>query len=528
MLEMLKFDLPKDQASIIKVIGVGGGGSNAVTHMFKQGIKGVDFYICNTDVQSLSLSPVPNKISLGATGLGAGSIPSVGRDSALQRESDIRGILEHNTSMLFITAGMGGGTGTGAAPVIARIARELGILTVGIVTKPFGFEGRKRLQQAEVGIEELKKYVDTILVVCNDKLLDLQGDLKLSQAFGKADDVLTIAAKGIAEIITVTGRINVDFEDVKTVMNSSGKAIMGAGIASGEDRAMQAVQYALTSPLLDDTDIKGADHVLLYITSGKNEISLEELNEITAYITSQAGDNANVIWGDGIDDSLDDEIAITLIATGFDKKDKIVHRMDDILGNTYSTPVHNRPEPISEVTLVEKKPIEVVSSISSVAEITPIVPEIKVEVPLTLFEDTAKAQQSEESFIEQYQVSPEPVETPIISRIEPEFEIINKTVPEPAQERPFIRKPLVFPNEREQESQRIDRVSKLKDISIARPKSGNLEDLEKQPAYMRRNVELQDTSNSAESSISRYTLNTETPSKPVLRENNSFLHDSVD
>lgn len=522
---MLKFDLPKEQASIIKVIGVGGGGSNAVTHMFKQGIKGVDFYICNTDVQSLSLSPVPNKISLGATGLGAGSIPSVGRDSALQREADIRAILEQNTSMLFVTAGMGGGTGTGAAPVIAKIAREMGILTVGIVTKPFGFEGRKRLQQADAGIEELKKYVDTILVICNDKLLDLQGDLKLSQAFGKADDVLTIAAKGIAEIITVTGRINVDFEDVKTVMSNSGKAIMGAGIASGPDRAIEAVQHALTSPLLDDTDIKGADHVLLYITSGKNEISLEELNEITAYITSQAGENANVFWGDGIDESLDDEIAITLIATGFDKKNKIVHKMDEGQQNTFQSPsAIVQPEPVNEVTLIDKT---VPQPAPRVEEPVRIVPEIKVEAPPTLFELTPKPQTAEEPRTEIIQKAPETVEFHFEIK-EPELEVVNRVQQDPPRET-IATKPLVYPNQREQESQRADRVSKLKDLSINKPKNpGSLEELERQPAYMRRNIELDNVNSSSESNISRYTLNSEPGSKSILRENNPYLHDNVD
>lgn len=526
---MLKFDLPKDQASIIKVIGVGGGGSNAVTHMFKQGIKGVDFYICNTDVQSLSLSPVPNKISLGATGLGAGSIPSVGRDSALQREADIRGILEHNTSMLFITAGMGGGTGTGAAPVIARIARELGILTVGIVTKPFNFEGRKRLQQAEAGIEELKKYVDTILVICNDKLLDLQGDLKLSQAFGKADDVLTIAAKGIAEIITVTGRINVDFEDVKTVMSSSGKAIMGAGIASGENRAMEAVQHALTSPLLDDTDIKGADHVLLYITSGKNEISLEELNDITNYITSQAGENANVFWGDGIDDNLEDEIAITLIATGFDKKNRIVHKMDEEAQNTFQIPsfLSGRPEPVNEVTLIDKS---IQAPVLKVEEPIQIIPEITIEKPLTLFEQAPKAIVKEEPVIERSPVSPEPVEIRQAIKSEPEFEIINRTHTEtPATpQTPVTHKPLVFPNQREPESQRLDRVGKLKDLSFMKSRNtGTIEEMEKQPAYMRRNVELQDGNSSSDTTISRFTLNADA-NKGILKEDNRFFTDNVD
>jgi cell division protein FtsZ len=308
MTEMLKFDKPDEQAPIIKVIGVGGGGSNAVSYMYTQGIKGVDFYICNTDSQSLNKCEVPNKIRLGNTGLGAGANPTVGRDAAILIADEIREILSTNTSMLFITAGMGGGTGTGATPIIAQIAKELGILTVGIITKPFSFEGRKRELQATAGIEELKKYVDTTLVICNDKLLDMQGDMKLSQAFGKADNVLTIAAKGIAEIITVTGRINVDFEDVKTVMQGSGKAIMGSGIANGPDRAVKAVEMALNSPLLDDTDIKGAANVLLYITSGKNEISLEELNDITGYITSRTGEDANVIWGDGVDENLEDEI----------------------------------------------------------------------------------------------------------------------------------------------------------------------------------------------------------------------------
>jgi len=527
MLEMLKFDLPKEQASIIKVIGVGGGGSNAVTHMFKQGIKGVDFFICNTDVQSLSLSPVPNKISLGSTGLGAGSIPSAGREAALQRESDIRNILDHSTSMLFITAGMGGGTGTGATPVIAKIARELGILTVGIVTKPFSFEGRKRLQQAEAGIEELKKYVDTILVICNDKLLDLQGDMKLSQAFGRADDVLTIAAKGIAEIITVTGRINVDFEDVKTVMSSSGKAIMGAGIASGSNRAIEAVQHALNSPLLDDTDIKGADHVLLYITSGKNEISLEELNEITAYITAQAGETANVFWGDGIDDSLDDEIAITLIATGFDKKDKIVHQIDEEIQNTFQpSPTLLKADPVKEITLLEKPTTQPVFKIDEPIQ---IFSEIKPEQPLTLFEEAPKSIPVEETLSEKNPAIPEPMEITPALKSEPEFEIVNRTRPEFVSDQPVRHKPLVFPNQREPESQRVERVGKLKDLSIAKPKAaGSLEEMEKQPAYMRRCIELQDVNTSGESTISKYTLNQDTNAKSPLRENNSYLHDRVD
>lgn len=265
MNEMIKFDMPKNQSSIIKVIGVGGGGSNAVNHMFRQGIKGVDFIICNTDAQAMESSPVPVKVQLGEKGLGAGSVPSVGREAAHNKKDEIREILEKNTQMLFITAGMGGGTGTGAAPVIAQVARELGILTVGIVTIPFSFEGKKRRTQADEGILELKKYVDTLVIICNDKLRELCGDLKLSAAFDKADDVLTTAARGIAEIITVTGYINVDFEDVKTVMKESGKAIMGYAQAEGDNRALDAVKGALSSPLLNDNDIEGASNVLLYI-----------------------------------------------------------------------------------------------------------------------------------------------------------------------------------------------------------------------------------------------------------------------
>ncbi len=322
MRDMIKFDMPKNQSSIIKVIGVGGGGSNAVNHMYELGIKGVDFIVCNTDAQAMDTSGIPTKIQLGEQGLGAGSIPSVGKESATEKEDLIREILEKNTKMLFITAGMGGGTGTGAAPVIASIAKELDILTVGIVTIPFSFEGRKRKMQAEEGIKELKKNVDTLLVICNDKLRELYGDLKLSEAFKQADNVLTTAAKGIAEIITVTGYINVDFEDVRTVMQDSGKAIMGSAEAEGDNRAIKAVKAALSSPLLNDNDIEGAGNVLLYIASGAEEISMDEVSEITDYIQEEARSQAEIIWGNGIDESLGNKISITLIATGFDSAQK--------------------------------------------------------------------------------------------------------------------------------------------------------------------------------------------------------------
>ncbi|MFC2175381.1 cell division protein FtsZ [Bacteroidota bacterium] len=321
MAKEMNFNLPKEEGSIIKVIGVGGGGSNAVNHMYKQGIRGVDFVVCNTDQQALDMSPVPKKIALGSSlteGRGAGAQAEVGRNAAIETLDDIREVLENNTKMVFITAGMGGGTGTGAAPVIAEAARELGILTVGIVTIPFNFEGRKRKLQADKGLEELKKHVDTVLIISNDKLREMYGNLKLSEAFNQADDVLSIAAKGIAEIITVEGYVNVDFEDVRTVMTKSGVAIMGSATASGEDRAIKAVHQALASPLLNDNNIYGASNILLYISSGvKDEVTMDEVSEITDYIQEEAGLEADVIWGNGSDDELGDKLSITIIATGF-------------------------------------------------------------------------------------------------------------------------------------------------------------------------------------------------------------------
>src|ERR1700690_251019 len=288
----MKFEISKDSPSIIKVIGVGGGGSNAVNHMFRQGIKGVEFVVCNTDSQALEISPVPHKIQLGASlteGRGAGSIPEVGKNAAIENIDEIKSVLFDNTKMVFITAGMGGGTGTGAAPIIAQAAKEMGILTVGIVTVPFLFEGKKRKLQADTGIEELKKNVDTLLVICNDKLREMYGNLKLGEAFSHADDILTTAAKGIAEIITVTGYINVDFEDVKTVMTNSGVAIMGSAIANGDDRAIVAVEQALSSPLLNDNNIKGARYILMNIASGTHEVTMDEIGAITDYIQDEAG-----------------------------------------------------------------------------------------------------------------------------------------------------------------------------------------------------------------------------------------------
>src|SRR6478609_5965060 len=320
---MMQFELPQEENSIIKVIGVGGGGSNAVNHMFRLGIKGVDFIVCNTDKQALEKSPVKNKIQLGVQstkGLGAGSIPDVGRDAAIESIDEIKSYLSEDTQMVIITAGLGGGTGTGAAPVIASIAREMGILTVGIVTIPFTFEGKKRRAQAEAGLEELKKYVDTLLVIGNDKLREIYGNLKMSEAFEHADDVLTGAAKSIAEIISLHMHINVDFNDVKTVMKDSGVAIMGSAIAGGEKRAIKAVEQALNSPLLNDSDISGARHVLLNIMSGSDDIDMDEFGDITDFIQEAAGGTAELITGYGTDASLGDNVSVTIIATGFKSK----------------------------------------------------------------------------------------------------------------------------------------------------------------------------------------------------------------
>ena len=324
----MRFVMRNDEPSIIKVIGVGGGGSNAVNHMFRKGIQGVEFAVCNTDNQALNLSPVPIRIQLGpdlTEGRGAGSKPQIGKQACLESVEEIKNFLEKDTKMVFVTAGMGGGTGTGAAPVIAKIAQELDILTVGIVSLPFSFEGNKRITQGYEGLEELKKNVDTLIIISNDKILSIHGDLAMSEAMAKADDILAVAAKGIAEIITVAGYINVDFEDVNTVMSNSGVAIMGTATAEGDDRAKKAVDLALTSPLLEDNNIFGAKHILLNITSGTKEVTMSEITQITDFVKTEAGVDSNLIWGNCFDESLGDKISVTVIATGFDRSAKDSH-----------------------------------------------------------------------------------------------------------------------------------------------------------------------------------------------------------
>ena len=332
------FDLPKNRSNVIKVIGVGGGGSNAINYMFKQGIIGVDFVVCNTDAQALNESSVPIKIQLGANlteGLGAGANPEVGANAAQESYDDLKNLLDTQTKMIFITAGMGGGTGTGAAPIIAKMARELDILTVGIITMPFQFEGKLRLDQAQVGLENIKKEVDSLVVINNNKLREVYGNLGFKSGFAKADEVLSKAARGIAEVITHHYTQNIDLKDAKTVLKNSGSAIMGSGTSSGNNRAQEAIVKALDSPLLNDNKITGSKNVLLLIVSGKEEITIDEIGEINDYIQSEAGNNTNIIMGIGEDEKLQDSISVTIIATGFD-----VDQQNDIVNTEPKKIIH--------------------------------------------------------------------------------------------------------------------------------------------------------------------------------------------
>lgn len=612
---MMQFEIEKPESSIIKVFGVGGGGSNAVNHMYKQGIKGVDFYICNTDEQSLEMSPVPNKIQLGLNltgGRGAGSIAEVGKNAAIENIDEIKEILEKDTKMLFITAGMGGGTGTGAAPIIAKAAKELGILTVAIVTYPFGFEGRKRSHQADGGLEELRDSVDTCVIICNDKLREIYGNLSLSDAFAKADDILTTASKGIAEIITRTGYINVDFEDVRTVMTDSGVAIMGSSLASGENRALKAAQEALESPLLNDNNIEGANYILLNITSGDNEVMMDEISQITDYIQDEAGLSADIIWGTGRDEELGDNISITLIATGFEanktiggiqtekKKEKVVHSLKEDVAPVVETKVETPASPLEpqlktpeqpqveqvvmdlDVPVVEKKEESVqawevkteepvVEAPVTEAEAPKIVHNLydEEEVVTEVKEDTLEEVYEEEVYdetpnqgptfdfgteeveVEQFQA---PVaETP--SWETPSFEAPQAEVEEPeapqtfeptfneVPAQPTYQAPAepAAPAQPEQQSTFADeldaeerlkrsqqRLSQLNNLTSKLKNPSNISDLENEPAYIRRQVRLDNVQHSSENNVSRFTLGDDGDNNPEIRSNNSFLHDNVD
>lgn len=484
----MNFELPVNRSSIIKVIGIGGGGSNAVNHMWQQGIKDVDFVVCNTDAQALNNSPVPVKIQIGGAlteGRGAGNKPEKGKQAAIENLDNINEVLSKNTKMVFLTAGMGGGTGTGAAPVIARAARELGILTVAIVTIPFKFEGQLRIHQAIEGINELRAYVDSLLVINNEKLREIYGDLKLSEAFSKADNVLSIAAKGIAEIITVHGYINVDFADVETVMRDSGVAILGSGSASGEGRALKAIQEALSSPLLNNNDITGADSILLNITSGVDEISMDEVGEITDFVTKTAAKNALIIWGTGTDESLGDKITVTIIATGFE---------------TNSIP---------ELYVRKKKPDRV--RLEDIQK--PPVPGRKIPSTGEPFPGTREHTNIQRTI--EFDIKSGTSDGILFSQQEPE-----ENEAEPVAD---IQK-------------LSDKVKKLKDahdkikskVFDEQQKKDEIDDLESEPAYIRKKIKLEDVKYSTENKVSKFSLSEDEEKNPTLREDNSYLHDRVD
>lgn len=520
---MMQFELPQEENSIIKVIGVGGGGSNAVNHMYRLGIKGVDFVICNTDKQAMDQSPVPNKIQLGSSltkGLGAGAMPEVGRNAALESIDEIKSYLDANTQMVFITAGLGGGTGTGAAPVIASIAREMGILTVGIVTIPFAFEGKKRRMQAEAGLEEMKKYVDTLLVIGNDKLRDIYGKLKMSEAFAHADDVLTGAAKSIAEIISLHMHINVDFNDVKTVMTDSGVAIMGSAIASGEKRALKAVEQALNSPLLNDNDISGARHVLLNIMSGSDDIDMDEFGEITDFIQEAAGGTAELITGYGTDASLGDNVSVTIIATGFNTKqatgfespmikDRKVVNLDDKAETKIETKQTNIIDEIktNEPFVFVKEEMKEEKKI----ELPPIVNETEKTIEFKVTEINETESSSDEIVAE--------VKEFTFTEISDVKANDNSTISESEGE---------VVNREEQIRLAQERIRKLKEITLKMKSPEGLAALEKQTAFERKNISLENKTPSQESNVSRYTLSEGEDKKIEIRPNNSFLHDNVD
>lgn len=586
----MEFDLPKMGAaaesnanSIIKVIGVGGGGSNAVNHMFLQGIVGVDFIVCNTDRQALDISPVPHKIQLGPNlteGRGAGMIPEMGMNAAIENIEEIREILSKNTKMVFVTAGMGGGTGTGAAPVIAQVAKDLGILTVGIVTVPFNFEGRKRRQQAQEGLDKMRQNVDTLLIINNERLREFGKNMSLSSAFSHADNVLTVAAKGIAEVISVTGTINVDFNDVNTVLRNSGQAIMGSAIAEGEDRAIVAVKEALTSPLLNDNDINGASYVLLNITYGEKEVMMDEITEITDYIQDAAGATADVIWGHGYDANLGDKLCITLIATGFssspitgfekaperkivaledEHKKEIVNplespvqqttvqneniqepflKADEPVNEVSYTPQNSAPNPVFDAPIVETTRFVLDEPVASEQVTYHLEEEVEAISELPTFEVEASSEQfvDENAFtwdvmdvstneVEEEIVFQAPIQ-PVVDAKQPEV-IVRHMLEDDAEERLSMEpaKRILSPEEQQRKAQ--ERVSRIQEYTAKLKKAEGILEFENEPAFVRRNISIQQTTPSNEERFSRFGLSQDEHGRAELRTNN-FLHDNVD
>ena len=548
---MMRFDMPKEQSSIIKVIGVGGGGSNAVNHMYRQGIKGVDFIVCNTDHQALDISPVPTKIPLGQSlteGRGAGSIPEIGKNAAIEDLEEIKEILAKNTKMIFVTAGMGGGTGTGAAPVIAQTARDMGILTVGIITVPFTFEGRKRRTQAEDGIEQMRDAVDTLLVINNDKLREMFGNLSLVNAFEQADDVLAIAAKGIAEVISVTGQINVDFNDVNTVMKDSGVAIMGSAEAEGEDRATKCVEQALSSPLLNDNNIEGATYVLLNITYGDKAVLMDEISDITDYIQEEAGSTADVIWGHGHDETLGEKLCVTIIATGFkttphtglsfkapkkkrmnledERPTEITQEIESPVGEETIITVDKDPQPVEDVDETTTKKYfleeeEVDHSIAEEKENSQILTEINTDYVAPIPSPELEKNDGKIRFLlEDDELEDEVSEKEIELKVD---QNVEESISFQSQEENKLNEAKEIIDER------LERIKKA--TQKLRSPLG-LNEMENVPAYKRRNIELDDVNPSSESEVSKYTLweseDDNGEKRTGLSDNNSFLHDNVD
>lgn len=553
----MQFEMLKEKSSIIKVIGVGGGGGNAVNHMYRQGITGVDFIICNTDAQALELSPIPNKVQLGASlteGMGAGSMPEVGKNSAIENIDDIKRMLGANTKMLFITAGMGGGTGTGASPIIAKAAKEMDILTVGIITTPFSFEGKRRKTQAEEGLEEFKKYVDSYLVISNDRLREIFGNLTLGSAFAQADNILTTAAKGIAEIITIPGYINVDFKDVRTVMKESGVAIMGSYAAEGENRALRAVEGALASPLLKDNEIEGARYILLNISSGDKEVTMDEVSIITDFIQQEAGLAADLIWGNCSDEGLGEKISVTIIATGFQTMEEREVEKSQIRKVSLLTPeLAPMVKPVQANSFMDLKKEEINEPVLKSTE------ESQVDLFAGYFHSTPKVEEEKSSDSEyvrhaltdeisldlphveksvEFEIKTEEfIEGSFEQAFEGSFEeaeqIVENEILAEAQDEEI---PMAWNNPDEDKTDESieeqlrkskERILRLKDLSMKLRTTNGLQELENEPAYKRKQLSLNDVPHSSESQVSRFTLSND-EGITEIRPNNSFLHDNVD
>jgi cell division protein FtsZ len=633
----ISFDLPKHQSNVIKVIGVGGGGSNAINHMFQQGIKGVDFVICNTDAQALQNSGVPNKIQLGVNlteGLGAGANPDVGEQAAVESLEDIRRMLDTNTKMVFITAGMGGGTGTGAAPIIAKMAKELDILTVGIVTMPFQFEGKMRNEQAQRGIENLRAHVDSLIVINNNKLREVYGNLGFKAGFSKADEVLSTASRGIAEVITHHYTQNIDLRDAKTVLSNSGTAIMGSATASGQTRAQEAIMKALDSPLLNDNKITGAKNVLLLIVSGSQEITIDEIGEINDHIQTEAGYGANIIMGVGEDESLQESISVTIIATGFDidqqneisntETKKVIHALEEDVTEEISTQEREPAIITPDIVLEEKKEAPIVkhvlldedeldtqaentmdliattdllkdmnvvyeevldsksetviasdefiiTPIENKAEKIEIEPEeeqitLTFDLPISSTEpekiEEPEAEEEKMFFslddeVKDLKVN-EPVEIIAVTEVNEEGETryalddfatfessmnTNSEGTEVKEEVVFEKKVLPVEENQEVVEDEIDPMnSPISELIKARANerrkhmkdfnykfnNAKIDEIEKEPAYKRQGVNLEDAQHSSETNASRMSVGTDDNDDIQLRSNNSFLHDNVD